>query len=203
MCFLGVLLLDSCGDGTISLNLPDAGKRKDSRKISYPNDAANNPDNFIDYLNYDNAAPVLTDGGTISNPDTTTSFPTEPGLPCVLSQCGGNLICHAGTCRRVCSLTTAECNEVTTECNVDETCVESSSFSGACVPATKKYLETCSGNNNDVCEQGLVCVSVDGKPSRCYLLSKSKTVCMCGTYAKMCGITNPGNCMFCDESDKF
>jgi hypothetical protein len=94
---------------------------------------------------------------------------TKPGEPCTMGQCGPKLICMANVCSTMCTEPLPGCNDKTAACAAGETCIEASSFSGACVPVTAKYLEGCEGA---ICEPGTLCVTVKGAAPKCYRLCK-------------------------------
>jgi hypothetical protein len=94
---------------------------------------------------------------------------SQAGQPCTLGKCGAGLICMGNICSAMCTEPLPGCNDKTTACAAGETCIEASSFSGACVPVTAKYQQSCVAS---ICEPGTLCVTVNGASPKCFRLCK-------------------------------
>lgn len=118
-----------------------------------------------------------------------TDLPSKPGTACYYNQCAAGLICMANVCETKCTEPVPGCNAKTSQCPPGKTCMWASTFTGACMTATAKYLQSCS--QGKYCEQGTLCVQVGGKAPKCLRL------CQYGCPAGApCGSTNTG-CRIC------
>ena len=109
--------------------------------------------------------------------------------PCTYGKCGKNLICMANVCKKKCAAT--DCNEKTSQCKANQACFWASTFTGACLDTSAKYLQKC--GSGIYCEQGTLCVQVGSKQPRCLKL------CKYGCNGKPCAKLDQLNCTVCLE----
>jgi hypothetical protein len=90
----------------------------------------------------------------------------KAGDPCTYGKCADKLICMANVCLEMCN---GGCGEAAPECPAGIGCYWASDFTGACLPGTAKYLETC--KDGVFCIAGNLCVTtVKGQPPKCLKL---------------------------------
>jgi hypothetical protein len=102
-------------------------------------------------------ARAVEDGRSVGDSLPRVDLAAHAGDPCTFGQCGLNLICGGGTCLTMCTQPTPACNDKVATCGPNEACLEASSFTDACYPATAQPGQPCS---DAICVAGSLCVEV-------------------------------------------
>ncbi len=156
------------------------GPKKDQGRITWVEGGLKKPD--VGKKKQDKGTPA---------PDykSKSDLPAKAGTACYYNQCGPGLICMANVCEKKCTEPVSGCNAKTNQCPANKTCMWASTFTGACLTTSAKYLQQC--GQGKICEQGTLCVSVGSYKPKCLRL------CMYGCPSGApCGITNTG-CRIC------